>query len=94
MCALRAVAASEKRRAERSAADGQDNEGHAAHNQRSHHHNGEPIGGSYKIQEGLDTWARMTQGELLELVELFASHFCAFMQDGHGQRLENGQRSE
>jgi hypothetical protein len=94
MCALRAVASSEKRRTERSAADGQNNEGYATRDQRSHHHNGEPIGGFYKIQKGLDAWTRMPHGELLELVELFASHFCAVVQDGDGQRLENRQRSE
>src|SRR5271168_2222176 len=82
MWILRAITATQKRRAQRSSAAAQNNKGHESENYRSHHHDRKAIGGFYEIQEGLDLGTGITRGRLLHLVKHCASYFCPSMKNG------------
>ena len=81
------ITPSQKSGRQSSAAATQDNEGHKSENHRSHHHDCETVRGSYKIQKGLDLWARIARSRLLDLFHHFASYFGAFVEQSHGQDL-------
>jgi len=79
---------------EGSTAAAQNGKGNEAENQSRHHHDGESIGGLYKIQQGLDLRARISCGPLLKLGQLFLSYFSALMKDRNGKQAQSGGDAE
>jgi hypothetical protein len=91
---LRSTTPSHEARAERSSQTSQSDERYQPENHRRYHHEGEASGGSCEIQKGLDLRAGIARSRLLNLVHHFATQLRPPMENGYGQRLENGRHAE